>query len=471
MKKSIIRLGYCPTRRDVFSREAAIAYGKRIREVLTNYPVEIIDLSGINEEELLFCEADVQPVIRRFREAEVDAVFFPHCNFGSENCVAQVAAALKVPTLLWGPRDDAPDGDGFRNRDSQCGLFATGKVLRRHNVPFTYLTNTVLDSADFCEGLDKFLRVANVVKAVRGLKILQISTRPALFCSVICNENELIEQFGIQCCPVTLDDLVTEMQFQIDSESVAYRDALSKIETIGACGGSDLDKQRVAGLKAAIRVMAEAHGCRAAAVQCWDSMQHLLNVMPCMANAMLCDEGLPVVCETDIHGAITAVMTQATSLDMEPQFFADVTVRHPYDDNAELLWHCGNAPYSLAKDPLAARVSCNRYNADRFGIAEWQLKDGEVTIARFDGDHGDYRLLIGEAVTVDGPKNVGSYAWIKVGNWPLWEHRLVKGPYIHHVSMVYGCYGDILLEACRYIPGLTPDVVEPAQTELEARWL
>ena len=61
--------------------------------------------------------------------------------------------------------------------------------------------------------------------------------------------------------------------------------------------------------------------------------------------------------------------------------------------------------------------------------------------------------------------------WVKVGNWPLWEHRLVKGPYIHHVSVVYGHYGDILLEACRYIHGLIPDVVEPSLSDMEARWL
>lgn len=112
--------------------------------------------------------------------------------------------------------------------------------------------------------------------------------------------------------------------------------------------------------------------------------------MPCLSNALLSDEGLPVVCETDIHGAITAVMTQALTFNTEPQFFADLTVRHPKDDNAELLWHCGNFPRSLAGDQASATAGLNRYNADRYGVAQWELKSGELTIARFDGDHGDY---------------------------------------------------------------------------------
>ena len=35
--------------------------------------------------------------------------------------------------------------NGVRLRDTQCGLFATGKVLRRFGVPFTHLTNCRLN--------------------------------------------------------------------------------------------------------------------------------------------------------------------------------------------------------------------------------------------------------------------------------------------------------------------------------------
>ncbi len=71
----------------------------------------------------------------------MDGLFFPHGNFGTEYEVARLAKELNVPVLLWGPRDERPDENGVRLRDSQCGLFATGKVLRRFQVPFTYMTN------------------------------------------------------------------------------------------------------------------------------------------------------------------------------------------------------------------------------------------------------------------------------------------------------------------------------------------
>ncbi len=464
-----IRLAYCPTRRDVFSREEAIRFNKLIRERLLGLPVEIIDLDEINEENLLFQDCDIPTVIERFLNAKVDAVFFPHCNFGSENRVAQVARALNVPVLLWGPRDDAPDESGLRSRDSQCGLFATGKVLRRHNIPFTYLTNSWIDGDEWLKGVEKFIRTVSVVKAVKNLNILQISTRPEPFCSVICNENELIEKYNIHLYPITLNDVVVRMKKVREEKGEDFIKTLDFIKSLDKTGNTD-KMETVASLKTAVKELAKEYNCRAVAIQCWTSLQDMVGIMPCFANAMLTDEGLPTVCETDIHGAITAIMMQAVTLGEKTPFFADITVRHPENNNAELLWHCGNFPYSLAKDKKNATVGASRYHDNNYGISQWELMEGELTIARFDGDHGNYQLLIGEAKTTEGPKNVGSYVWIEVDNWAKWEHKLVEGPYIHHVCGTYGKHGEILLEACKYINGLQPDVASPEVGELQNRW-
>lgn len=102
MQKTTIRLGYCPTRRDVFSREEAMRYGRLVKETLAGHPVELVDLAGINEEELLFRDADVPAVVEKFRAADVDALFFPHCNFGSETRARW--HGIPAAVLLWGPR-------------------------------------------------------------------------------------------------------------------------------------------------------------------------------------------------------------------------------------------------------------------------------------------------------------------------------------------------------------------------------
>ncbi len=470
MKEQLIRLGFCPTRRDVFSAEEARKFKRRIRESIQEFPVVIADLEGINEEGLLFQDRDIPAAIDFFRQEKVDALFFPHCNFGSENRVAQVAKALGVPVLLWGPRDDAPDASGLRSRDTQCGLFATGKVLRRYNIPFTYLTNTWVDSPEFKVGFEKFLCVVNIVRVMQNLKILQISTRPEPFCSVVCNESELIEKFNIHLYPVTLQDVLEEMKEVCAAQTPELTDTVSFIQSIDTVG--DMEKiRKLAALKLAMKALAQRYDCSAIAMQCWSSLQDMIGIMPCHANALLTDEGIPTVCETDIHGAITAIMMQHAVLGGTVPFFADLTIRHPENDNAELLWHCGNFPYSLAKNKAEATVGGNVYNNNHYGVCQWELQEGDLTIARFDGDHGQYQLLIGEGHTTTGPKNVGSYVWMEVDNWRKWEHALVEGPYIHHVVGIYGKYGEILLEACKYLGQLQPDVIEPSIETLKERWM
>ena len=468
-----IRLGFAPTRRFVFSKEDAHRYKDCIREQIEKYGIEITDLEGINEEGLLFDnDADADRIIRRFREAEVDAVFFPHCNFGTEDTVARVAKAIGKPVLLWGPRDEAPLSDGFRLRDTQCGLFATGKVLRRFNVPFTYIVNSEVDSTIFDRGFRNFIAAASVVKAFRHLRILQIAARPAGFWTMICNEGELLERFGIETYPVTLVDI---QKLTLEIERDGGPDLEETMERILA--GLDCsevgpaDVRRIAALKAAIHRTAVAHGCSAVAIQCWDSLQTGIGIMPCLANALLTDDGIPTVCETDIHGAVTAVMAQAAALGRAAPFFADLTVRHPDNDNGELLFHCGNFPLSLVSPGCTPRLRKHfLFDSHAPGTQESEIRGGDVSIVRFDGDHGEYRLFLGRARGIQGPYSRGSYVWVEVNDWPLWEERLVTGPYVHHCVGIHADIIPVLYEACRYIPGLVPDAVDPEEKEIQA-WL
>ncbi len=63
----------------------------------------------------------------------------------------------------------------------------------------------------------------------------------------------------------------------------------------------------------------------------------------------------------------------------------------------------------------------------------------------------------GTGHTIDGPHTQNSYVWMKVDDWPRWERQLIDGPYIHHTGAAYGRYVPVLMEACKYIPGLAPD--------------
>lgn len=197
-----IKLGFAPTRRAIFSAPAAVVFRNLTAQRLKELDVNFVDIDDVNEEGLLYDDAGLEKIIAKFRAEKVDGLFLAHCNFGTEYECARLAKALNVPVLLWGPRDERPDENGMRLRDSQCGLFATGKVLRRFHVPFTYMNNCNLEDPEFARGVKDFLAVCNVVRTFRHTRILQIGPRPFDFWSTMCNEGELLEKFNIQLSPI-----------------------------------------------------------------------------------------------------------------------------------------------------------------------------------------------------------------------------------------------------------------------------
>ena len=466
MEKKVI-IGYAPTRRRIFSVEDALKYKKLIADKLVSMNIDFVDIEDINEEGLLRCADDVEPVIEKFKKAKVDAIFLPHCNFGSEHSCGKVARALNVPVLLWGPRDEAPLADGSRLRDTQCGLFATGKVLRRMQVTFTYIPNCRVDDPLFEKGVRNFIAAANVVKEFRRARILQIDTRPADFWTMMVNEGELLEKFGVQVFPITMVEFVDRIKKLEASDSEKVTATIDYInEHMEVCIPED-SVRTVAALKVAMKEFAEENQCNAVAIQCWDSLQQALHVMPCCANALLTDDGIPVACETDIHGAITAIMVQAAGMGKTPSFFVDWSVRHPENNNGELLQHCGPWPLSLARErpkltrPFAFPEHCP-------GSVSAELKPGEISIFRFDGDNGQYGMLMGKAKTIDGPRTNGTYVWVEIPNWSKVETKIVKGPYVHHAVCIHGDELPVIYEALNYIPGVKADFYDEHQ-EKEAK--
>jgi L-fucose isomerase-like protein len=457
-----IILGYAPTRRSIFSAPDAIKYRGLTKNRLAELGVTIVDIDDINKEGLLYDEKELPAIIAKFKAEKVDGIFVPHCNFGTEYAVAALARELKVPVCIWGPRDERPDEKGTRLRDSQCGLFATGKVLRRFQVPFTYMTNCRLEDPEFQRGIDVFQKACNVVKTFRHIRILQISTRPYDFLTTMCNEGELLEKFDIRIAPIPMTELVQKIDAIKDSAEVkevaAFIKANMEIKVEEPVIG------KVAALKVAMKELARQYDCAAIAIQCWNALQAEIGIMPCAANSLLTGDGIPVVCETDIHGAITSLLAQAASLNEAPTMFADWTVRHPDNDNGELLQHCGPWPLAAAKGkPELAKPLV----FDHPGAVSAEAKHGELTLLRFDGDNGEYSLLLGNAKGIDGPYTLGTYLWIEVKNWKRLEAKIVEGPYIHHCVAVHGDFVPVLYEACKYL-GIKADLYDNNEEEVKA---
>ena len=108
MYKDKITIGLMPTRRPVFkietAREEYDVIIPIIRRQLPEY-VTFVDVEDICDQGMGAFPEDIPRVVEKFKAANVDALFFPFCDFGCEEVVAGVAKQFKLPTLIWGTRD------------------------------------------------------------------------------------------------------------------------------------------------------------------------------------------------------------------------------------------------------------------------------------------------------------------------------------------------------------------------------
>lgn len=460
-----IKIGFAPTRRNIFSAKAAIEFAEYTRQKLDEIGINYVDIKDINDDGLLYDDEGLERIVAKFKAAKIDGLFLANENFGTEYECARLAKRLDVPVLLWGPRDEAPAKDGSRLRDTQCGLFAIGKVLRRFKVPFTYVKNCDLDDPAFNQGIIDFIKVCNVVKTFRNTRILQVGPRPFDFWTTMVNEGELLERFNIQLSPIPLGELTSLVHHLIDIADPRLKEEKEKLSQKATIEISDKDFQMVVALKLALHDKMQEYGCNSAAIQCWTQLQDDIGILPYTSEALLQDEGTPVTCETDIHGVISELLVEAATLGENKAIFADVNCRHPENENGELLQHLGVFPLSTAKNkPILPK---SHFVFDYPGSLAFEAKEGNYTLCRFDGDNGKYSMLLGNAKTCEGPYEQGTYVWLEFANLNRFETKLVYGPYIHHIAAVRDDVVPVLAEATKYL-GIDVDYYDPIEEDVAA---
>lgn len=459
-------MGLCPIGKFVFSNEDAVKYKELIRGKLRGWGVDFVDIDGVVEDGLIKDQKHVGPTVEHFRAAGIDCLFIPHCNFGTEGAAAMIAKNLDLPTLLWGPRDETPLTDGTRLRDSLCGMFATSKVLHKLGVKFTYIENCRIDDPQLAEGVDRFLRAVNVASITRnGVRVGHIGQRIDFFWTTIINESELLERFKIEILPLDMVEFIRHAKNRAVQNRAAYEREIKQLRH--DCIIEDLDDESLIGILAVrdqILTVGEDNALEGFAIQNFMSLIDEMGAYCTYADSAVADR-YAVGYESDIHGVISDIIVRRASFNSQPGFLADLTIRHPENDDAVLLWHCGAALLMRHPDE---KVRLGRHwilPSPLSGMTHFKLKDGPITIARFDGDRGEYKLAVGEGKSVKGPETLNNYTWMEVDDWLQWERTLMEGPFIHHAAMIYGHYAKAIVEAGKYMPGIETVLLGTNNTE------
>ena len=106
-----LKIGLAPIKRGTTRMETALLQKQLILQRMADITPENVALVGIEDvlpEGLLYRHDQVEAVEKAFKRAGVHALFLPHCDFGCEEVVGQLAKRMGVPVLIWGNRDPYP---------------------------------------------------------------------------------------------------------------------------------------------------------------------------------------------------------------------------------------------------------------------------------------------------------------------------------------------------------------------------
>ena len=120
-----LKIGLAPIKRGTTRMETALLQKQLILQRMADITPENVALVGIEDvlpEGLLYCHDQVAAVEKAFKRAGVHALFLPHCDFGCEEVVGQLAKRMGVPVLIW--------ATATRTRITPAGRTATRNAAR-----------------------------------------------------------------------------------------------------------------------------------------------------------------------------------------------------------------------------------------------------------------------------------------------------------------------------------------------------
>jgi len=455
----MVKIGFVPSHRSPFNKEWAInmrgkiikSIEKNIEEVELIYPDKELTDGGL----VTFMD-DTKKVIKLFKDKDIQGLLIGMMTFGEEIPNLLIAEAFSnIPIQVFGTKEGPFTDDGNRKSDSFCGTISTASGLVRRNIKFDFSGIYFPEEEEFISGVRKFARAVAASTGFTGMKIGALGPRPAPFETCAINELDLIEKFRIKVVPFTLLKLKADMENTKEGEIKEIENEINKYYDCKLANNKITSK--IARLEYVLKKYAAEENLSGFAIQCWTAMQEEIGLSPCLSMGRLTDSGVMSACEVDIHGAITMVIQHLLTFAQSVPHFIDWTIQNQENENMFLAWHCGNAPISLKCESCKPQINTHsvlgwQIGYDKsYGTAEFQLKEGLLTINRLVEIGGRFKMLstIGEAVH-DNRTLRGSWKWVKVKDLKKLYRTIIEEGFVHHASMIYGDLRKEMNTFCKF---------------------
>lgn len=341
-----------------------------------------------------------------------------------------------VPLLIWGIGGTTDSAGKLHSPAAAAGITGFLPVVKTFGFKYKVILEKPDEPHRYGE-VKNYIHAVAAAKTIKSSRIGLIGYADMGLYTCAYDKTQLFKELGIDIenyCGYEISDLMNA--FSEDE----VKDAMEMIRNTASSETKITDKalEKVTRLYLAMKDKADGRNLDAISVKCVDGITKL-GFNPCLAQSLLADKDLAVICECDAYGLVTSIILQAVTGN------ASAFVEHyeVYDDSV-LVGVCGFIPKDFIDGEMKIKAAnLGEYNTGISNVSK--LKCGEVTFGRFYNDGGEYKLFLSKGTTAPSPK------WTELGweeptpDFPavLLKPEMPMDEYIEkvpgqHIIMVYG---------------------------------
>jgi L-fucose isomerase-like protein len=385
-------------------------------------------------------------------EGKYDGVIFSMPIFADENGAVTALQDAGVPILLQAYPDEIGKMDFAHRRDAFCGKFSVTDVFTQYELPFTVMKPHVVHplTKAFAGNLKDFAAICRVVNGMKRFTVGCIGARTTAFKTTRFDELTL-QKYGITVESFDLSELIYKVGQYADTDEKVLKKEKVLTEYTDFSKVPESNRKTLSKISVVIDDYIREYHLDALSLRCWNEMETILRVCPCVLLSELNDRGIPASCEIDLCSALTMRAMMLAS--EEPTAVLDWNNNYGDDENKVILFHCGPVAQSLmtAKGTVTEhKMFAKTDPGSGWGSNEGRIRPFPMTFSNCQTKDGKLIVYASDAEFTDDVIEDGYFGCAGVARIPDLQDKLIRlarNGFKHHTSVGVGHQKEILKEA------------------------
>ncbi len=420
--------------------------GKVISEV--NAAVRKMDCKVLSAHKIM-CGDDAEKAAKQIASDVRPDLFI--VNFVSWHITPYVMTVLRdytdVPLLVWGIGGKTDPTGKLHSPAAAAGITGFMPVVREFGFKYKLIAE-MPDSPHEYAQVEHYIKLVAAAKRIKKSRIGLVGYADMGLYTVSYDKTALLKKMGVDIENYS-DFEMAQMMQKCPKKEVDRIVKEIKDTTLFTNKIADKVLENVARMYYALKYKADGRALDAVSLKCVDGGTSLFGFNPCLAQTLLANKDLSVICECDAYGLMTSIILAAITGNA-----AAFMEHYEAYERDVLVGVCGFIPPEFADG--ITRIRAANLGETNTGISNVsRVRCGEVTFARFYSDHGAFKLFLSKGLAQTAPK------WTELGwaeptpDFPATLLRLTvpMQRYLEnvpgqHIIMVYGDYVEDVKTVC-----------------------